>query len=162
MGSLPLNWVGAGLMALALGLFIAEMQVPGTGILAGLGAVAFVLGGLLLFGGVSAPEIAAPSSRVSLWVLGSVSAILFAMLAWLLRLAWLARTTSYEGLTRRVAGEIGEVASNIDPHGTVRVGSELWSAQSASGEVIAAGERVIVLDIKGLTVHVDRVPPELS
>lgn len=46
---LPVNLAGAALLVLAAGLFVAEAFVPGVGVLAAGGALALLLGGLLLF-----------------------------------------------------------------------------------------------------------------
>lgn len=42
----------------------------------------------------------------------------------------------------------------------VRVNGELWNAVSMSGEEIEAGEKVEVLRLDGLTLHVDRLPQD--
>ena len=82
-GSLPVNWVGVGLILLAMALFYLEAQAPGIGIFGVSGAVAFVVGAFLLFGNMSfspsAPPLPdAPSFAISLWIIGGVTALLFA------------------------------------------------------------------------------------
>ena len=59
-------------------------------------------------------------------------------------------------------GSMGVAATDLTPQGTVQVAGEPWSAASASGESIRAGESVIVLDIDGLTVRVERAPEDLA
>ncbi|MEQ9337508.1 MAG: hypothetical protein RJQ03_09985, partial [Miltoncostaeaceae bacterium] len=51
ISNLPFNWIGLALLAVAVGLMVAETQVPGFGALAGLGVVSMALGGAFLFGG---------------------------------------------------------------------------------------------------------------
>src|SRR3990172_6166947 len=59
-GSLPINWAGVLLLLLAIGLFIAELNSEGIGILAVGGLIAFVLGSLLLYTPLTPPSPAAP------------------------------------------------------------------------------------------------------
>lgn len=53
--------------------------------------------------------------------------------------------------------ETGETLEALSPGGRVRVGGEIWNAVSASGEPIAAGERIEVLSREGMTLRVDRL-----
>src|SRR5438034_6260690 len=46
--SLPINWLGAALILLAFGLFVLEVKVASHGILGAGGAVALVLGAVML------------------------------------------------------------------------------------------------------------------
>jgi membrane-bound serine protease (ClpP class) len=57
---LPTTLVGLALLALAAGLFIAELFVPGTGVMAAGGSVALVLAGLFLFDDSSGVSVARP------------------------------------------------------------------------------------------------------
>lgn len=54
-----------------------------------------------------------------------------------------------------LVGVEGRVTKDIDPFGTVRVKSELWTA--TSDDVIAAGSVVVVLEKKGLQLVVEEV-----
>ena len=154
MGNLPVNWAGVALIVVAMGLFFLESQAPGIGVFGITGAVSFVLGGFLLFGGIRPPPIPSPSFRVSLWVLGGVSGVLFAYLVFLLRSLVQARKARYPSGTQRLVGEVGVATTALDPRGSVQVASELWSAVSDSGKPIPEGEEVVVMDIDGLTLKV--------
>jgi membrane-bound serine protease (ClpP class) len=57
---LPTTLVGLALLVLAAGLFIAELFVPGTGIMAAGGSVALVLAGLFLFDSTSGLSVSTP------------------------------------------------------------------------------------------------------
>jgi membrane-bound ClpP family serine protease len=49
----------------------------------------------------------------------------------------------------------------MDPRGTVRVANDTWTAVSADGGYISAGEQVKVISIDGLVLTVARQdPPE--
>jgi membrane-bound serine protease (ClpP class) len=53
-----------------------------------------------------------------------------------------------------MVGERGEVLEDCAPAGRVRVHGEIWAAVAADGHVFAAGDRVRVTAVDGLTVHV--------
>lgn len=56
-----------------------------------------------------------------------------------------------------MAGRVGEARDRLDPQGYVRVGGELWRAELPPGAPpIAEGERVRVLDQRGLTLIVEK------
>ena len=63
---LPVTSAGIALVILAIGLFIAELFVPGVGVFAGGGAIALVLAGLFLFDGSMqvSPPVLWPSAAV--------------------------------------------------------------------------------------------------
>ncbi len=52
-------------------------------------------------------------------------------------------------------GKTGVAISDLKPKGEVRVGGEIWRAESSSGD-IAKGERVTVKTLKGLVVTVEK------
>jgi membrane-bound serine protease (ClpP class) len=54
-----------------------------------------------------------------------------------------------------MVGLEGIARTTIDPEGDVFVNSELWRAQSL-GEVIEKGEHVVVREVKGLKVIVEK------
>ena len=156
VGNLPVNWAGVGLIALAMVLFYLEMQAPGIGVFGISGAIAFVLGAFLLFGRFSAPAIPTPSFRVSLWMIATMSALLFGSLILLFTTALQARRARYVSPAVGLVGQTGMVTTALDPTGQVRVAGEMWTAVSDSGEAIAEGGEVIVLDVEGLTLKVFR------
>lgn len=157
-GQLPVNWIGAGLMVLAIGLFYLEMQASGIGIFGIGGAIAFVLGAFFLFGEIR-PEPAplpAPNIAVSLWIIATVSILLFGIIVLMIRSALQAHAAPVydQAGYRNLVSELGVATSALNPSGIVRVGGELWSAESDSGDTIDIGEQVVVLDVQGLTLKV--------
>ena len=154
IGNLPVNWVGVGLLVFAMVLFLVEVQAPGIGVFGVAGAVSFVLGAFFLFGGISPPPITTPSFRVDPWLLGAVSVVLFALLALSLRTLAVARKTDYVSPSSNVVGQAGKVVAPLEPRGTVRVNGESWTAESLSGQPIAAGAEIIVMEVEGLTLKV--------
>ena len=158
LGNLPVNWVGVGLLGLAMMLFFFEMQASGIGVFGVGGAVSFVLGAFLLFGAFSAPPIPQPSFRISPWVMATASGALFAYLLVVFNFVVQARREPDEVPSSTPVGQLGTVTTALDPHGIVQVASERWSAVSDSGEEIAEGEKVIISEVEGLILKVFRSP----
>jgi membrane-bound ClpP family serine protease len=52
-----------------------------------------------------------------------------------------------------LSGALGVTRSALDPHGSVRVGGQIWSARLRSG-TLGPGEPVRVLGRTGLTLEV--------
>jgi hypothetical protein len=52
----------------------------------------------------------------------------------------------------------GIVVQPLTPTGKVKVAGVLWNAESMSGEIMQAGERIEVLGVERLTLRVDRLP----
>ena len=158
MGNLPVNWAGVGLLGLAALLFYFEAQAPGLSVFAIGGAISFVLGAFLLFGGFSPPPISSPSFRVNLWVIGAFSAVLFGALAVFFQAMRQARNAQYVTGSQTLVGQIGTTTTALDPRGTIQIASEQWSAVSDSGEPIPQDQEVIVADIEGLILKVFKAP----
>ncbi len=165
-GNLPVNWVGVGLILLAMALFFVEAQVPGIGIFGVIGAVGFLIGAFLLFGNINftpqVPELPnAPSFTISLWIIGAMSALLFASMLLTIRALRQGRSipSYYEYSSsnpENLIGAIGTATTDLDPMGSVRVGGEQWSAVSDSGTSVSSGERVMIIEVDGLTLKVTR------
>ena len=154
LGNLPVNWVGVGLLVFGVVLFLVEVQVPGIGVFGVAGAVSFVLGAFFLFGGIAPPPITTPSFRIDLWLLAAVSVVLFALLRLSLRTLAFARKADYVSPSANLVGQVGKVVSSLEPRGTVRVNGESWSAESLSGQPIAEGVEIVVMEVDGLTLKV--------
>ena len=89
--NLPANWLGLGLILLAMALFYFETQAPGFGLFGFGGAVSFVFGGLLLFGGITSGERSLPGggvTEINTAAFIGISAVLFLCLVstfWFMR-----------------------------------------------------------------------------
>jgi len=73
--------------------------------------------------------------------------------------ARLSRTASTAARTRPVARyAAANVAAEIGLSGQVQVGSELWTAEPSQGSgTIGKGDRVEVVDVKGLRLKVRKI-----
>ena len=154
IANLPVNWVGLGLILLAMLLFYLETMAPGLGVFGISAAISFIVGAFLLFGGFGAPPIPEPSFRVNLWIIGVLSAFMAISFALFLRENRRVKKLDAHTGPAVLVGETGVVVTTLNPRGTVRLHSESWSAESDSGEPIQQGEEVIVSDVEGLTLKV--------
>jgi membrane-bound serine protease (ClpP class) len=149
---LPVNYVGVLLIALAIGLFVAEVKVGGFGILGIGGLTSMVIGILVL---IDAPD---PAVRIGLFTALAVAlpfaAIFLFLLFMLLRSHRLKVSTGNQGMI----GLIGVADNDIDCSGRVHVRGEYWFAHSASP--IAAGKTVKVVAVENLRLEVEEVKQE--
>lgn len=151
---LPVNWVGALLMLLAVGLFLTEAHTPGIGLFGVGGILLFVAGSLLLFVPFSSSPGAITLS-VSPWLIVgstlSVTAFFLLLIRASLRTRRLPVTLGPEALL----GKEGVVISDLAPRGAVRVEGEDWTAIAEFGP-IKSGEIVEVIGVEGVTLRVHR------
>jgi membrane-bound serine protease (ClpP class) len=145
---LPVSWAGLLLMALAVGFFVAEAFVISHGALALAGAIAFVIGSLMLF------DPAGENYQVSLRVALIVAATMAALVGLAaLKIVQVRRAPVVTGESELI-GQIGVVRQALDPEGFVFVHGELWRART-EGESVPSGETVRVEGLdEGLTLKV--------
>jgi len=147
---LPINYVGLGLIILAVILFILEVKVQSFGMLAVGGIAAMIIGSLMLIKSPIA-ELR-PSLRFVLPVVLAVSLIVLFLLTVVFRAHARRAMTGREGMV----GEIGTARTDLSPAGRVFVHGELWQAE-ADGTV-RAGEKVKVVEVlDGLKIRVGKV-----
>jgi membrane-bound serine protease (ClpP class) len=153
-GNLPIAWAGVLLIALAIGFFIAELHT-GTSALAVCALVALVVGSLLLYSPSGPSSPAAESVRVSPWLIGGMTALIAAFFLLVVRATLRVRRLAVQTGIAALTGQLGVAASELAPAGTVRVDSEVWSAESEAGP-IHEGEPVRVVGVSGVTLRVTR------
>ena len=143
--TLPVNYAGLLLIALAIIFFIAEIKVSSYGLLSVAGIISLILGSVMLFENV----------RVSLNLMMPTIVLVggfFIVIAFLAFRAYRRKPTSgMEGMI----GEIGVVEQKIDPVGLIFAHGEHWKATCT--EIVEEGERVRVTGSKGLELIVEKV-----
>ena len=145
---LPLNYAGIGLILLGLALIVAEAFAPSFGILGIGGTVALVLGAVILVD-TDVPGLAISIPLVAgVAVAGVISTFIVAYLA---RRSFRARVVSG---AEEMLGAAGKVTDWSGGEGHVWVHGERWAAAGAEG--LAAGDRVRVTALDGLTLRVER------
>jgi membrane-bound serine protease (ClpP class) len=139
---LPINWLGAALILLAFGLFLLEVKIASHGILGAGGAVALVLGAVML---VDSPV---PELRIH-WVTAISLALPFsAITIFLLTIAMRARRNKVETGREGMLGQVGSAVTELAPAGKVFVHGEYWDAVAPSTVPCGAPVRVVAIDNK--------------
>lgn len=150
LGTLPVNWTGVLLIALAFALFFIDLFVSSFGLLLIGGMISFIFGSYMLidetvpgYTGVSRPVI---------WVSAALvlaSALVIGMLV--LRLQ---RSSPKTG-KKSIIGQIATVRTALEPSGMVFFDGELWQATLVdAGQTAAVGTAVRVVSVQGVRLTV--------
>jgi len=149
---LPINGTGAALLALAFILFALEAKFMSHGVLTLGGAVAMVLGALLL---IDSPV---PELRIR-WTVAIALALPFALItSLLLTLVVRARANKVVTGSAGMLGEAGVAITALAPAGKVQVHGEYWDAVAPTGSRVEAGSKVRVTSVQGLQLAVKPDP----
>ena len=146
---LPINWLGAALLVLAVTLFILEAKFTSHGILAVGGAVAMVLGAVMLVNGPI------PEMRIH-WSTAIALALPFSLITvLLLTLALRARHNKVATGSEGMIGTTGSAVTELSPDGKVLVHGEYWDAVAL--RPVPKGSPVQVTAIHNLRLTVEPV-----
>ncbi len=154
LNMLPVRYTALGLIVAALILMALEAKFPSHGILALTGTAALILGTLTLVAGPI------PQMRVQLATAVSTGLAFGLITTLLVRLAWRAQRNKVLVGPEALVGAEAIAQQPIAPRGQVLVHGELWIAESPSP--IAAGDRVRVRAVQGLTLLVEPVHENVS
>jgi membrane-bound serine protease (ClpP class) len=147
---LEVNAAGLLLILFAVLLFIADIKVPGHGVLTVGGIAAFVFGAILL------TERQIPVLQISIRLIIATAVLLAGFFLLAVRAGLRAQRVPRSSGGEQLVGAVGVVRSRLDPEGQVHVRGELWTAVSVGGPV-EEGRPVSVVGVEGLRV---RVKPE--
>ncbi len=147
---LPVNYAGAALVLIGVGLMIAEIHIGAFGTIGAGGIVAFIIGALMMFPSRT-PGFALSGAVVIGAALGSAVLLLLAFAAFL-RSRKRAIVTGGEALI----GAQGEAVSWHGADGRVRVNGEIWLAHAVAP--LTDGSRIRVIGRDGLVLRVESVP----
>jgi membrane-bound serine protease (ClpP class) len=142
--TLPVNYAGLLLIALAIIFFIAEIKVASYGILSLGGVVSLTLGSIMLFEDVG----------VSLRLMAPTIVLIGGFFVIVSTLAFRAYRAKPQSGMEGLIGEVGVVQKPIDPEGLVFVHGEYWRA--VSSEKLEPGEMVAVEEVTGLILKVKK------
>ncbi|MEX2261387.1 MAG: NfeD family protein [Bryobacteraceae bacterium] len=149
---LPINWMGAALLVLALALFVLEAKFASGGILGAGGALAMILGAVLL---IDSPL---PEMRIRLITAIALTLPFAILTVFLLTLALKARAAKVTTGSDGMIDQVGVTLTALDPLGRVFVHGEYWSAEA--DRTVPEGARVRVVGIDGLQLKVEPVSGE--
>ncbi|MBI4233294.1 MAG: nodulation protein NfeD [Chloroflexi bacterium] len=150
VGTLPVNWAGLLLIALAFILFVSEVFVTSHGVLAMGGVVALILGGLLLIS-TSAP----PNLQVDRRLIAGVASVVVLYFVFVIRAIVRARLRRPTVGTEDLIGKTAVARTPLRPEGMVFIGGERWTA-TCEDALVEEGEEVVVRAVEGLRLRVGK------
>jgi membrane-bound serine protease (ClpP class) len=146
---LSVNYAGLALVAVGVGMMVAEFFFPTFGSLGLGGLIAFVVGSLILF------DSDIPGMNIGLPVIGAIATVGGLVVV---AMGWLAGRSLRRPVVTGVQAMIGERAEVVEAFtgkGRIRYGGELWNARSAAA--LQAGQIVRITQVDGLTLWVEPV-----
>ena len=145
---LPVNYAGLALMALGVGLLVAEAFTPAYGTLGIGGTAAFVFGSIMLL------DTDVPGYSINLGVIGGIAVGAFGLLALVIWLVMRSRRAHVIGGDQQMLEAQGVMLDAISAGGfaQARFLGERWQVRSE--QALAAGTRVRVLSRDGLLLWV--------
>ena len=144
---LPVNYAGLALIALGIGLMIAEVFAPSFGALGIGGVVAFVIGSVILI------DSDVPGFQVSRTLIGAVATVGAGLLFGLIAVAVKARKAPVVSGREQMLGAIALAREDFQHEGEVRIQSEDWTARCPTP--VNRGDRLRVTGMDGLTLLVE-------
>jgi membrane-bound serine protease (ClpP class) len=145
--ALPVNYAGLALVVLGIAFMALEAFVPSFGVLGIGGAIAFVVGSVVLYNDDSG-QIA-----VALPVIATFAVLSMVLFIWVLGYAVKTRRKPVVSGREEMLGATGIALRDMTTSGRVRVHSESWNAQTS--QPIKQGQTVRVTAIEGLTLTVE-------
>jgi membrane-bound serine protease (ClpP class) len=143
----PIGWLGATLCILGLTFFVLEAKFATHGLLTAGGAIALLLGAMLLI------DTNDPALRVRFSMALAVTLPFALITSFLLSIAMRARRNKVVTGLEAMPGRLGIVVAELNPSGRVQVQGEYWNAV-ADGH-IGLDERVRVTAGEGFTLRVE-------
>jgi membrane-bound serine protease (ClpP class) len=135
---------------IGIALLGAELLLPTGGILAGLGVIGLVVGGILALNSSTSESDWLGPALITFGVLCGIS-------SWLISRKVIAahRDEPVRTGSEEMIGSRAEVRTALDPEGQVFVAGALWRARLADGASrVSAGDRVVIEALDGLTLVV--------
>jgi len=149
---LPISYTGLALLALGMGLMVAEAMLASFGVLGIGGVIAFVIGSILLL------DTQAPGFRIALPLILLFAVISCAFLIFVIGMALKARHGRAVSGAESWIGSVGEALEDFPCEGMVRVRGELWRGRCV--KPVRRGQRLIVIGIDGLVLQVSPLDEE--
>jgi len=147
LNMIPFNYAGLLLIILGIAFMVAEILITGFGILGIGGAIAFAFGSLLLF------DAQTLGSGVSIPLVIAFSLVSLGFFIFVLRFLLHSRSVKIVTGIDEMIGATAEVLESTKEGYRVRCHGEIWYA--ASDSVLKVGQKVHVVDLSGLILHVN-------
>ncbi|TAK54278.1 MAG: nodulation protein NfeD [Gammaproteobacteria bacterium] len=143
---LSVNFAGLALVVLGIGMMIAEIFLPSFGALGVGGLAAFVIGSIVLM------DSGVPGFALDRGLVATIATLAGGAMLATIWLANRARRRPVVTGTEQLIGDHAEALEAFSGRGRVRIYGEDWSAVSTAP--VAAGQRVRIESVAGLTLHV--------
>jgi len=145
---LPVSFAGLALLVLGIGFMAAEVFFPAYGSLGIGGAIAFVIGSVMLI------DTDVPGFGIPLPLILGLAVTSAAIIIGLGTFALRGRRRPVVSGRESLVGATGEVLQDLESEGWARVQGETWRVKS--GAPLKAGEQVSVASVDGLVLHVEK------
>ena len=151
MGMFSVSTFGVLLIVAGIILLIAEVLTPTFGVLTIGGAICLVLGAIMF-----PQEPFMPAEWISDFRQTVFAIVILSVVIIVVGLGFVMKTRLTKPTTGRdeLIGEVVRAETDIDPEGTVHIHGEIWRASAA--EPVRKGEDVVIRDVDGLTLVVER------
>jgi len=143
---LPVNFAGAALLLLGIGMLVAEAMMPSFGIIGIGGVAAFVIGSIFLLDTDFQPM------RIALPLIAAIAVVSVLILSVILGLVWRGRRRPVVSGQEAIVGAEVSALEEFAGDGRVLLEGEIWQAWSA--ERLQRGQPAVVTDIDGLKLRV--------
>lgn len=144
---LPVNYAGLALILLGVAFMVGELFVPSFGVLGIGGAVAFVVGSLILI------ETDVEAFQLSIPVIVTVTTVTVLFVFTLISMAVRQRKKPVVSGREQMIGDVGEAIEAFSASGNIRIHGELWSARTE--RPVRKGQQVKVRAMDGLTLVIE-------
>ena len=144
---LPVNYAGLALIGLGTILVVVEAFVPSFGTLGVGGLIAFVIGSIMLF------DNSVPGFEIAMPVIGGIAFVAGLLLCGMVWMFARSRRRPVVSGVEHIVGSTAEAIEDFSGRGVVRLGGEIWKAQSPVP--LRAGQRVRVARVEGLMLYVE-------
>src|SRR6266516_5727572 len=144
---LPINYAGAGLVLLGVGLMVAEAHIGSFGVIGVGGIIAFLIGAIMMF------PFGVPGFNLSLPVVAATTVVTAGLFLLVLSMLLRSRRRPIVAGQEALLGAEGEALPWHGEEGIVRVKGEIWRARAV--RPLQPGTRVKVIGRDGLVLVVE-------
>ena len=144
---LPINYAGAGLVLLGVGLMVAEAHIGSFGVVGVGGIIAFLIGAIMMF------PFGVPGFNLSLPVVAATTVVTAGLFLLVLSMLLRSRRRPIVAGQEALLGAEGEAVAWHGEEGRVRVKGEIWRARAV--RPLQPGTRVKVIGRDGLVLVVE-------
>ena len=144
---LSVNYAGLALIALGVGMIVAEFFLPTFGSLGVGGLIAFVAGSIILL------DSDVPGLNIAMPVISGVAVAGGTILFGIVYVATRSLRRPVITGSQAMVGAAAEAFEDFSEHGRVRYGGEIWNARTSVP--LRSGQPVRIVRVQGLTVWVE-------